>query len=120
MPQTSWNPASHPVRRWLPDEIVTLEAFWLVRRLAPDVQEVLGVLASKPGQWISASELSVATGFSVRDVPAGLARANQFAEAMGFRPLVRREAEGYCLEADGAAIVAKALRDILEATPRDH
>lgn len=107
------NPAINPTRQWVDSPECVLEAWFLVRRLDLDARQVIRFVAERIGSPCAPQEISVVTPnrLSERAIKSRVSGVNQFAEALGFVPLVSESESGdyvICSEASSVALQALA------------
>ncbi|WP_133850560.1 hypothetical protein [Labedaea rhizosphaerae] len=108
-----FNPAADPTRKWVRNlhkapsaDPVVIDAEILIRSLPKPGEATVKVLArhDKPcNEQDLADELG---GTTAHEVQHALFRANQFAEAFGYVPLIQRDKDGYHLNPEARLVVA--------------
>ncbi|MFF4779592.1 hypothetical protein ACFY05_42940 [Microtetraspora fusca] len=103
------NPAARPNRRWDRHPDAQTEASLLVKKLEPLPRQVLGYLATDPSAVVPLDILAAQFGVTAAQVAAAVGRANAFAEAFGFLPLVMIRHTGCQIDSGTAEVVLEAL-----------
>lgn len=99
------NPASNPDRLWVDDESTRIEARFLIAKLDGIQLSVLSALADG-GFPREIDSVAAQSGASRDQVVRSVRRINQYAEALGFVPLVN-EYPGKCLIVETARKIVK-------------
>ncbi|WP_433217612.1 hypothetical protein [Microtetraspora malaysiensis] len=106
---TTENPAARPDRRWDQHPDAQTEASLLVKRLELLPRQVLGFLATDPSAVVRLDVLAAQFGVTIAQVAEAVGRANAFAEAFGFVPLVMIRHSGCQIDSGTADVVLEAL-----------